>query len=116
MSAWGHSRRFWRAHRCPLVGVSRTCAADGTRSETEHAELLLAEPVGRVDRLRLAEIGHRLGAAAQHFMGEAAVVVGLDIGWTELDRLREICNRSVAVTLCDPGFAAGVESVEVAGV
>ena len=52
------------------------------------------------DRLRLAVIGDRLGAAAQRFMGEAAVVVGLDIGWTELDRLREIFNRAVAVTLC----------------
>src|SRR5258707_14116775 len=89
---------------------------NGTRSETEHAELLLADPVGRVDRLRLAEIGERLGAAAQRFTGEAAVVVGLDIGRTELDRLREICNRLVAVSLCDVGFAAGVESVEVLGV
>ena len=89
---------------------------NGTRSETEHAELLLADPVGRVDRLRLAEIGDRLGAAAQHFIGEAAVVVGLDIGRTELDRLREIRNRAVAVTLCDLGLAAGVESVEVLGV
>jgi hypothetical protein len=34
-------------------------------SETEHAKLLLADWVGRVDRLRLAEIGDRLGAAAQ---------------------------------------------------
>src|SRR5450755_2751353 len=60
---------------------------NGTRSEAEHAELLLADPVGRVDRLRLAEIGDRLGAAAQRFIGEGAVVVGLDIGRTELDRL-----------------------------
>lgn len=59
---------------------------NGTRSETQHAELLLADPVGRVDRLRLAEIGDRLGATAQRFIGEAAVVVGLDIGRTELDR------------------------------
>src|SRR5258708_8926761 len=86
---------------------------NGTRSETEHAELLLADPVGRVDRLRLTEIGDRLGAAAQHFIGEAAVVVGFDIGRTELDRLRGICNRFVAVTLCDVGFAARAESVEV---
>src|SRR5256884_447565 len=35
---------------------------------------------------------------------------------TELDRLRKICNRLVAVTLCDVGFAAGVESVEVLGI
>jgi hypothetical protein len=84
--------------------------SNGARSETEHAELLLADPVVRVDRLRLAEIGDRLGAAAQHFVGEAAVVVGLDIGRTELDRLREVCNRALAVTLCDPGLAAGVES------
>ena len=62
---------------------------NGTPSETEHAELLLADPVGGIDRLRLAEIGDRLGAAAQHLIGEAAVVVGFDIGWTELDRLRE---------------------------
>ncbi len=89
---------------------------NGTASETEHAELLLADLVGRVDRLRLTEIGDRLGAAAQHFIGEAAVVVGFDIGRTELDRLREICSRLVAVTLCDVGFAAGVESVEVLGV
>ena len=66
--------------------------------------------------MRLAEIGDRLVAVAQHFMGEAAVVIGLDIGRTELDRLREICNRAVAVTLCDPGLAAGVEGVEVLGV
>ena len=88
----------------------------GTRSETEHAELLLADRVGRVDRLRLAEIGDRISAAAQHFMGEAAVVVGFDIGRAEPDRLREICNRAAAVTLCDVGLAAGVESVEVLGV
>jgi hypothetical protein len=36
----------------------------GTRSEAEHAELLLADRVGRVDRLRLTEIGDRIGAAA----------------------------------------------------
>ena len=89
---------------------------NGTPSETEHAELLFADPVGGIDRLRLAEIGDRLGAAAQHLIGEAAVVVGFDIGWTELDRLREICNRLVAVTLRDIGLAAGVESVEVLGV
>jgi hypothetical protein len=52
-------------------------------------------------RLRLAEIRDRLGAAVQCFIGEAAVVVGLDIGRIELDRLREICNRVVAVALCD---------------
>jgi hypothetical protein len=46
--------------------------------ETEHAELLLADLVGRVDRLCPAEISDRLGAAAQRFIGEAAVVVGLD--------------------------------------
>ena len=89
---------------------------NGTRSETEHAKLLLADPVGQVHRLRLAEIGDRLGAAAQRFIGEAAVVVGLDIGRIELDRLREICNGVVAVTLCDVGFAARVERVEVLGV
>src|SRR6267154_2878208 len=87
-----------------------------TRSETEHAELLLADLVGRVDRLRLAKIGDRLGATAQQYIGEASVVVGLDIGRTELDRLRVICNRAAAVTLCDVGLAAGVESVEVLGV
>src|SRR6266700_7887995 len=38
---------------------------NGTRSETEHAELLLADRVGRVDRLRLTEIGNRIIAAAQ---------------------------------------------------
>jgi hypothetical protein len=48
---------------------------NGTRSETEHAELLLADRVVRIDRLRLAEIGDRLGAAAQRIIGEAAVVV-----------------------------------------
>src|SRR5260370_23941593 len=89
---------------------------NGTRSETEHAELLLADLVGRVDRLCLAEIGDRLGAAAQHLIGEAAVVVGFDIGRTELDRLREIRNCAAAVTLCDVGFAAGVESVGVLGI
>src|SRR6476660_2073058 len=57
-----------------------------------------------------------MGAAVQHFIGEAAIVVGLDIGRTELDRLREIRNRAVAVTLCDVGLAAGVECVEVLGV
>ena len=70
-------------------------------SETENAELLFAVPVGRVDRLRLAEISDRLGAAAQHFIGETAIVVGFDIGRIELDRLREICNRVVVVALCD---------------
>ena len=30
--------------------------------------------------------------------------------------MREICNRAVAVALCDPGFAARVEGVEVLGV
>jgi hypothetical protein len=87
-----------------------------TRSETEHAELLLADQVGRVDRLRLAEIGDRLGAAAQHFMGEAAVVVGLDIGRTNWIA----CVKSVIARLLSPfatqAFAAGVESVEVLGV
>ena len=87
-----------------------------TRSETEHAELLLADPVGRVDRLGFAEIGDGIRAPAQHFIGEAAVVVGLEIGRTELDRLREIRNRAVAVTFCDPGLAAGVERVEIPGV
>jgi hypothetical protein len=92
------------------------------RSETEHAEQLLADLVGRVDRLRLAEIGDRLGAAAPRFIEEAAVVVGLDIGRIQLDRLREICNRVeirnrvIAVALCHIGFAAGVERVEVLGV
>ena len=38
-----------------------------TRSETEHAELLLADPVGRVDRLGFTEIGDRVGAVAQRF-------------------------------------------------
>ena len=66
--------------------------------------------------MRLAEIGDRLGAAVQLVIGEAAVVVGLDIGRVELDRLREICNRVVAVALCDVGFAARVERVEVLGV
>ena len=61
-------------------------------SETEQTELLLADLVGRVDRLRLAEIRDRLGAAVQCFIVEAAVVVGLDIGRIELDRLREICK------------------------
>src|SRR2546430_4187550 len=89
---------------------------NGTPSETEHTELLLADLVGRVDRLRFAEIGDRISAVAQHFVGETAVIVGFDIGRAELDRLREICNRLVAVALCDPGFAAGVESVEVLGV
>src|SRR3954470_20710094 len=89
---------------------------NGTRSETEDAKLLLADLVGLVDRLRLAEIGDRISAAAQHFIGEAAVVVGLDIGRTKLDRLREISNRPVAVTLCHISFASGVESVEVLGV
>jgi hypothetical protein len=88
---------------------------NGTRSETEHAELLLADPVGRVDRLRLAEIGDRLGAAAQHFMGEAAVVVGLDIGRIELDRLREICNRAVAVTLCDQALPRELKALKSLG-
>jgi hypothetical protein len=46
--------------------------------------------------LRLAEIGDRISAAGQHFIGEAAIVVGLDIGRIELDRLREIFNRAVA--------------------
>src|SRR5258706_4497681 len=89
------------ARKSRIAGLPFEQNLNGTRSEIEHAELLLAYPVGRVDRLRLAEIGDRLGAAAQRFMGEAAVVVGLDIGRTELDRLREICNRAVAVTLCD---------------
>jgi hypothetical protein len=70
------------------------------RSETDHTELLLADLVGRVYRLGLAEIRDRLGVAVQCFIGEAAVVVGLDIGRIELDSLREICNR-VSVTLCD---------------
>ena len=69
---------------------SRLRRLRGMLSETEHAELLLADLVGRVDRLRLAEIGDRLGAAFQHFIGEAAVVIGLDIGRIELDRLRVI--------------------------
>src|SRR5438034_1043828 len=99
-----------------LASGARTRRLRGTRSETEHAELLLADRIVRVDRLRLAEIGDRISAAAQHDMGEAAVVVGLDIGRTELDRLCEIRNRVVAVTLCDIGFAAGVEGVEVLGV
>jgi hypothetical protein len=88
--------------RCPKSNAARTSRIagplfeqnlNGARSETEHAEPLLADPVGRVDRLRLSEIADRLGAAAQRFIGEGAVVVGLDIGRTELDRLREICNR-----------------------
>src|SRR6195256_5709569 len=49
-------------------------------------------------------------------MRQAAVVVGFDVGRIDLDRLRVIGNRTVAVALCDPGFAAGVESVEVLGV
>src|SRR5713226_2205735 len=62
------------SRRCPKSNAARTSRIagplfeqnlNGTRSETEHAELLLAEPVGRVDRLRLAEIGDRLGQAAQ---------------------------------------------------
>jgi hypothetical protein len=69
---------------------------NGTRSEAEHAEQSLADLVGRIDRLRLAEIGDRISAAGQHFIGEAAIVVGLDIGRIELDRLREIFNRAVA--------------------
>ena len=91
-------------------------------SETEHAELLLADLIGRVDRLRLAEIGDRFGAAAKHFIDAAAVVVGLDIGRIQLDRLCEICNRveicsrAIAVALGDIGFAARVERVEVLGV
>src|SRR5262249_12993625 len=84
----------------------------GTRSETEHAELLLADLVGRVDRLCLAEIGDRISAAAQHFIGDAAVVVGLDIGRVELDRCRVIGNRVVAAALDDVGLAARVERVE----
>jgi hypothetical protein len=39
---------------------------------------MLAHRVGGVDRLRLAEIGDRLGAAVQRFTGEAAVVMGLE--------------------------------------
>jgi hypothetical protein len=39
---------------------SRRKPLRGTRSETEHAELLMADLVGRVDRLRPAEIGDRL--------------------------------------------------------
>ena len=89
--------------------------ANRTRSEIEHAELLLAEPVGWVDRLRLAEIGDRLGVAAQHFTGQAAVVVGFDIGRTELDRLREIRNRAVAVTLCDPGLPRELKALKSLG-
>jgi hypothetical protein len=120
-----HASRRPVVDRCRKSDAARTSRIagppfeqnlNGTRSEIEHVELLLAEPVGRVDRLRLAEIGDRLGAAAQRFIGEAAVVVVLDIGWIELDRLREICNRVVAVTLCDVGFAAGVERVEFLGV
>src|SRR6201993_3284526 len=80
---------------------SRLRRLRGLLSETEHTELLLADLVARVDRLRLAEIRDRLGAAVQCFIGEAAAVVGLDIGRIELDRLREICNRVVAVALCD---------------
>jgi hypothetical protein len=71
---------------------SRLRRLRGMLSETEHTELLLADLVGRVDRLRLAEIRDRLGAAVQCFIVEAAVVVGLDIGRIELDRLREICK------------------------
>src|SRR6476620_6639943 len=101
-------RKSYAARTSRIAGLPFEQNLNGTRSETEHAELLLADPVGRVDRLRLAEIGDRLGAAAQHFIGEAAVVVGLDIGRIELDRLSEICNRAVAVALCDVGFAARV--------
>jgi len=80
---------------------SRTATLSGD-AEVNHAiATLFADLVGRVDRLRLAEIRGRLGAAVQCFIGEAAVVVGLDIGRIELDRLREICNRVVAVALCD---------------
>src|SRR4029077_2458377 len=97
-------RRFFAAFlgRSPdqarIVGPRFEHNLNGTRSETEQAKLLLADPVGRVDRLRLAEIRDRLRTAAQRFIGEGAVVVGLDIGRTELDRLREISNRAVAVT------------------
>ena len=37
-SALGHSRRFWRARRCPLGGDFRTCAADSVRSEKCHKQ------------------------------------------------------------------------------
>ena len=76
---------------------------NGTRSETEHAELLLADQVGRINRLRLAEIGDRISAPAHHFIGEAAAVVGLDIGRTKLDCLREICfanEQSIGILSC----------------
>ena len=43
----------------------------------------------------------RLGAAVQRFIGEAPVVVGFDVERIELDRLRVISNRVVAVALCD---------------
>src|SRR5262249_46149522 len=76
-----------------------------TRSETEHPEPLAANQVVRVDRLHLAEIGDRLGAAALLSIGEAAVVVGLEVGRIELDCLGEIRNRAVIITLCRVGFA-----------
>ena len=88
------TRKNWRRKKAnatrtgPIAGPPFGQNLNSTQSETEHAELLLADPVGRVGRLRLAEIGDRLGAAVQRFIGEAAVVVGLYIGRIELDRLR----------------------------
>src|ERR1700741_258799 len=60
-------------HPRSLAGQSNLNA---TRSETEQPEPLPADLVGRVDRLHLAEIGDRLGAAAQLSKRETAVVVG----------------------------------------
>lgn len=65
--------------------------------------------------LCLAKIRNCLGTAIQHFMGQATVVIGLDIGRIELDRLCEIINRAAAVALRDKGLAARIERTEVFG-
>src|SRR6266566_2961482 len=95
----------WLAFRAGLYGrlVSRYRHSKVARSTTKPAQLLLADLVGRIDRLRLAKIGDRVLLATQRLVGKAAVVVGLDIIGIELDRLGEI--RDGAVEPADGGVS-----------
>src|SRR5262249_19432805 len=108
---WRQSRGVaaTRAHSAEVC-ARLTRARREPGSGAERAQLLLAHLVGGIERLRLAEVGDRVGLATERFIGEAAIVIGLDIFLIIADCLAEIGDCPRMVALCDVCRAARVEA------
>jgi hypothetical protein len=82
-------------------------------SETEHAELLLAVPVGRIDPDRLGAIRNGRVVVLLTLVGLTPMRKGLGVLRAELEGLAVVSNRAVEILPVEGAAATVLEGLDV---